>query len=206
MGTDKKIHIINIAMELFAEKGFEGTSIRELALKANVNIAMVNYYFGTKEKLFEEMVETKIAGMREKIAVLTDDNSLTEIEKIDAIIESYAEQFLSNPDFHRVIQQEMLFSKREGMHEKAISSFIQNTKNFSSIIEKGIRKKVFKKVDPPLVFATIIGTLNQVLKSKKICSTFLGTNANEDPYKDENLKKRLINHVKQVIHSHLLYN
>ena len=48
--TDKKEHIINHAVELFAEKGFEGTSIRDLAARAEVNVAMVNYYFGSKEK------------------------------------------------------------------------------------------------------------------------------------------------------------
>jgi AcrR family transcriptional regulator len=50
MSADKKEHIMHVAMELFAEKGFEGTSIRDLAQKADVNIAMVNYYFGSKEK------------------------------------------------------------------------------------------------------------------------------------------------------------
>jgi AcrR family transcriptional regulator len=45
---DKKTHIIETAIELFAEKGFEGTSIRDLATKADVNVAMINYYFGSK--------------------------------------------------------------------------------------------------------------------------------------------------------------
>ncbi|MFW1406241.1 TetR/AcrR family transcriptional regulator, partial [Vibrio parahaemolyticus] len=56
---DKRDHLINEAIELFAEKGFEGTSIRDLATRAGVNIAMVNYYFGSKEKLFEAIVAKK---------------------------------------------------------------------------------------------------------------------------------------------------
>ena len=82
----KKEHIIKNAIELFAEKGFEGTSIRELAAKANVNVAMVNYYFGSKEKLFETMVELKASYMKGIIEELVKDKTKTEIEKIDTII------------------------------------------------------------------------------------------------------------------------
>ena len=56
---DKRAHIIETAMDLFAGKGYEGTSIRDIAEKASVNLAMVNYYFGSKEKLFENIVEYK---------------------------------------------------------------------------------------------------------------------------------------------------
>lgn len=64
MSVDKREHIINTAIKLFASKGFEGTSIRDLAAAADVNVAMVNYYFGSKEKLFESMVEHNVAYTR----------------------------------------------------------------------------------------------------------------------------------------------
>ncbi|MBA4197677.1 MAG: hypothetical protein C0459_09005 [Chitinophaga sp.] len=206
MVTEKKMHIIEKAIELFAEKGFEGTSIRDLATRAEVNVAMVNYYFGTKEGLFQQIVEESTAVTRNRIDEITHDKTLSEIEKVDLIIELYVDRFLAQPDFHKVLQQEMLVTKRGFMHEKVINTFIQNTNNFNSIIEKGIRKKVFKKVDAPLVFATIIGTVNQILKSKKVCNVFTGHAADYDAYKDEQFKKRLITHIKQVIHSHLLNN
>jgi AcrR family transcriptional regulator len=110
--TDKKEHIINIAVELFSTKGFEGTSIRELAAKAGVNIAMVNYYFGSKEKLFEALIENKVAYMKGKLEELVANKSLSEIEKIDVIIESYVERLLSQPAYHRVIHQELFVNQR----------------------------------------------------------------------------------------------
>ena len=51
MITDKKEQILEVAEELFAEYGFEGTSVRELAKKAKVNVAMISNYFGSKEQL-----------------------------------------------------------------------------------------------------------------------------------------------------------
>ncbi len=48
--------IIEVARVLFATNGFEGTSIREIARAADVNVASVNYHFSSKEKLFHEIL------------------------------------------------------------------------------------------------------------------------------------------------------
>ncbi|MBS1592190.1 MAG: helix-turn-helix transcriptional regulator, partial [Bacteroidetes bacterium] len=97
MVTDKRTHIMERAIELFAEKGFEGASVRDLATQADVNIAMVNYYFGTKEGLFQQIVETRMATTRDKIEEIAANKTLSEIEKVDLIIELYVEGFLSQP-------------------------------------------------------------------------------------------------------------
>ena len=49
--NDKQIQILQVAEKLFAEKGFDGTSIRAISKLAKINIAMVSYYFGSKEKM-----------------------------------------------------------------------------------------------------------------------------------------------------------
>ena len=51
--NDKQIAIINTAEKLFALNGFDGTSVRDIAHEAGVNLAMISYYFGSKEKLME---------------------------------------------------------------------------------------------------------------------------------------------------------
>jgi AcrR family transcriptional regulator len=204
MSIDKREHIMEVAVELFAVNGFEGTSIRQLAQRADVNIAMINYYFGSKEKLFETLLEQKATYMRNRIEAVEADISLTEIEKLDKIIEDYVSRFFSHPEFHRVLQQELLVSHRETLHRNVISLFVKNTQNVVTIIEKGIRKKQFKKVDPPLIFASIIGTINQVLLSRTMCNMLLNKEFENNPYQDPQFKKRLILHLKQMIHAQLL--
>jgi AcrR family transcriptional regulator len=54
--NDTKIKIMEAARVLFASQGFEGTSIREIAKAAEVNLASVNYHFNNKEKLFTEIL------------------------------------------------------------------------------------------------------------------------------------------------------
>ncbi|UCF00455.1 MAG: helix-turn-helix transcriptional regulator, partial [Planctomycetota bacterium] len=47
--------LLDAAEQLFAQTGFNGTSIRHITTKANSNIAAVNYHFGGKEKLYIEV-------------------------------------------------------------------------------------------------------------------------------------------------------
>ncbi len=204
MHIDKKQQIIESAMELFADKGFEGTSIRELAAAAGVNIAMVNYYFGSKEKLFEAMVEQKASFFREKLTEVLNNESKNELEKMDKIIEDYTSRIMTQHKYHRVIHQELMLQQREALHENIIAVFAKNKEVMKTIIEQGIKKKLFRKVDPELTIVTLLGTLHQVLLSRPMCKFLVANGADFDPYTDEAFKKRLITHMKQVMHAHLL--
>jgi AcrR family transcriptional regulator len=56
-----KQRILDAAETLFAEKGFHATSLRDITADANVNLAAVNYYFGSKEALLDAVLERRIA-------------------------------------------------------------------------------------------------------------------------------------------------
>ena len=62
--NDKKIQILEVAEKLFSEKGFEGTSIRDISKHAKINIAMVSYYFGSKERLLEALILYKTSDLK----------------------------------------------------------------------------------------------------------------------------------------------
>ncbi|MBV9988308.1 MAG: TetR/AcrR family transcriptional regulator [Chitinophagaceae bacterium] len=204
MSTAKKDHIITTAIELFAEKGFEGSSIRDLATRADVNVAMVNYYFGSKDKLFEAIVEHKAAFMRGKLDEIAANPKLDELEKMNLVIENYVEKVLSQPSFHKILYQELLRAERQTMHDNIIRIFVKNTQTVREIIEQGIKKKIFRKVDPQLTVASMMGTINQVMLSKAMCAMLLEGNKSFSPYTDPAFKTRLIKHIKQVMHAHLL--
>ena len=52
-----KEHIMKIATDIFAHKGYTATSTREITSKAGVNLSMIAYYFGSKEGLFKAIIE-----------------------------------------------------------------------------------------------------------------------------------------------------
>ena len=206
MSINKKQHIISHAIELFADKGFEATSIRDLAKVAEVNVAMVNYYFGSKEKLMEAIVEEKAAYMKDRIEELEANKTISEIDKINVLIEDYVNRITSNPNFHKLLYKELMGINRENLNQTLTEKLSKNTKNFAKIIENGIKKKVFKKVDPVLTVASIIGSVTQIMMSKNMCNQLMEKPQDFEPYTDDAFKKRLTKHIQQMIQSHLLIN
>ena len=202
--TDKKAHILDVAMQLFAEKGFEGSSIRDLAARAGVNVAMVNYYFGSKEKLFESLVAQKASYTRGVLDEIVKNTVLSDIEKIDAVIDTYVDRLFTNRVFHRVIHQELMLSQRESLQQSIADIIFPNSLLIKEILEEGTRKGNFKKVDPPLVIATLVGTINQVLLSRKMCNKLLNKEASYIPYDDDQFVQRVRRHIKQLMRDHLL--
>lgn len=62
---ESKERILNIALELFANNGFDKTSTREIAQKANVNISAIKYYFGDKESLYKTVYRSFVGPSKE---------------------------------------------------------------------------------------------------------------------------------------------
>jgi len=201
---DKKTQIIEKAVELFGSKGYDSTSVRELCDKAGINVAMINYYFGSKEKLFEEMIKYKATYMKSKLEELLSNKEMSSMQKVEKVIEEFVNKIFSNPDFHRIMHRELMLNIRPDLHQAITKVFATNTLTFRSIIEEGIKKKEFKKVDPELTMASIIGTINQVMLSRPLCAILMNKPEDFDPYIDDSFKKRVIRHLNKMMESHLL--
>jgi len=201
---DKKEQIINAAIDLFAQKGFEGTSIRDLAAKADVNVAMVNYYFGSKEKLFEALVEMKAGSSRGVLEGVLHDTKASSWEKMERVIDSYITRLFSNRKFHRVIHQELIMSTRETLQEIITEILYPNLLIVKQIMEEGIKKKEFKKVDVELTISSLVGTINQVLLTKSLCLKMLNKDAGYVPYEDPAFIKRMSLHLRQLMRNQLV--
>ncbi len=81
MASDTKTIILYAAEALFAEQGFAATSLRNITSKAGVNLASVNYHFGSKDLLIEAIFERRIIPMNER-----------RIERLEALERSYKEK------------------------------------------------------------------------------------------------------------------
>ncbi|MEO6328045.1 MAG: TetR family transcriptional regulator [Ginsengibacter sp.] len=201
---DKKTHILSTALKLFCQKGFEGTSVRDIAMEADVNLAMISYYFGSKEKLFQNALEYKASYLKGIFEELVSNAQMSAIDKIDVIIDSYVERIFSNPLFHHLLHRELSLEHRTQMHERIIDVLLKNVFMIKKIIEGAIEAKIFKKVDPELTVATLIGTINQLAMSETLCRKLLHKNKDFNPYQNKNFRIRVKDHLKQLMRSHLL--
>src|SRR6476659_5634253 len=106
--TDKQIQIITSAEKLFANKGFDGTSVRDIAEEAGINVAMISYYFGSKEKLMEAIFEVKIGRVQVRVEELLKDNSLSPLQKVNILIDEHIERVLQSRQFYRIMTCEQV--------------------------------------------------------------------------------------------------
>lgn len=201
---DTKEHIMDVAMKLFAEKGFETTTVRDIASKGKVNLALINYHFVSKEGLLKNIFQQRALNLQFYIWEISINETLTEIEKIDKIIEAYVDKVFSNHEFHKVMLRELFSDNREDIHADTIEIFLENTKIVIAIIEKGIKKKIFKKVDPELCFASIIGTINHLMHSKILRKNIFGGKDKKDPITLPSFKKRVIKHIHNMLTHYLI--
>ena len=72
MAANTKERILNVAERLFADRGFPATSLRDLTSEANVNIASVNYHFGSKDALLAAVLERRLGPINARRLELLD--------------------------------------------------------------------------------------------------------------------------------------
>ena len=201
---NKKEVIIESAIRLFGTKGFEGTSVRDIAADAHVNVAMINYYFGSKEKLFENVVEYRASFLKGIFAELINNKSLTPIEKIDIIIDHTIERKFSNSQFHHLLHRELSLEHRPQLRDAISDILLKNINPVKTIIKNGIKDGAFQPVDIELTLTTLLGTIHYLLTSDTMCRKILGKKEDFSPFQNKQLKKRMSEHVKQLMRSHLL--
>ena len=104
-----KEHILKVATKLFAHKGYEGTSVREICKTAGVNIALISYYWGGKEELFDAVVkelmehQTKYAQSFLDFAMAPEDLSKEEQVNMMFVAVDRAIEFFYNDDSYELL-------------------------------------------------------------------------------------------------------
>jgi AcrR family transcriptional regulator len=201
--TDKQIHILQVAESLFAAKGFDATSIRNISKEAKINIAMVSYYFGSKEKMLESLIVHRATDLKLQLDTLRLED-LGPLEKINKLIELYITKIHSNSEIYKIVHFEFSSKKREIDMEAFVEIKKGNLKTLELIITQGQERGMFRKdIIIPLITPTILGTYFHFQTNKPFFENLLqlNTTASYENY----IKTTLINHIQQTIKALLIY-
>ena len=109
--TNSEERILQAAEELFITKGYDGTKTTQIAEKAGVTHAMLHYYFRTKDKLFERIVNEKIQFIFSSITLPLSRNASSFTERIKGIVETHFDILVQNPTLPRFIMNEVIANK-----------------------------------------------------------------------------------------------
>jgi len=201
----KEENILFAAEKLFAEQGFDGTSTREISKAANVNISMISYYFGSKEKLYEKLVEYRMNEGQFFSKDLLERTDINEWQKIERIVDQFSGRVRHHKCFYRIMQREQLHTKNPQIIE-----FLKQTKMgflsmYSQVLESGLKKGIFTKKPPIyLLHSTISGTLFYASNAKEMYKEFLN-DTEEDEVFEERYYTELNKHIKYLLKDLLGY-
>jgi len=164
---DKQRHILEVAERLFATKGFDGTSVRDIAHEASVNIAMISYYFGSKEKLLEALFTMRSAFVAQQLTEMLENKDLEPLEKIYKLIDYYIQRITKEHHFHQIMVREQIGQKNSAIRALILGLKKQNQSLIKQLIQEGQKKGIFKKnIDVSMMMLTLIGTANQLISTQ----------------------------------------
>ena len=200
--TEKQIQILDVAEELIAKKGFEGTSVRDISAKANINVAMISYYFGSKEKMMVNLYQYRVQKTRETFAEFTQTIKDARPEmQLKEIINFLVKQLLTYNYFHGFVTQELRHDERV---KNTLLEFYQTCVTvLDEVIQKGIVSGVFKRAAKSEdIVSTLIGTVVFTIRNKNFYEMYL--KGNEQDYL-LNSEKKLKNHLNLCVFTLLGY-
>jgi AcrR family transcriptional regulator len=204
--NEKQTQIIDAAEKLFATHGFDGTSVRDIAQEVGINIAMISYYFGSKEKLMEAVFEKRTVEARLRVENLVQNKELSPLQKIYILIDDYVEKIMQQQQFHKIMLREQMIEK-DNIIARLIHTLKKRNLDFiRSVVQDGQKGGVFKKnIDIPMMMTTMIGTAHQLVITQNFYREVNGLEALSEQDFLKHLKKKLSHHLKTLFKAILTY-
>ena len=174
LSTEEKIK--QAARNVFHQKGFAGTKTRDIAEEAGINLALLNYYFRSKQKLFEIIMLETMKGFMQTIADSFNDPSTSLQEKVQVVVNKYIDLLLEEPEIPLFILSEIRQSGSDLVHKMGMKDIIMNSLMIRQYKDHMVQTKremthplqffmsllgmtVFPFIAQPMI--TVIGDLNK---------------------------------------------
>ncbi len=204
--SDKQIQIIATAERLFSTKGFDGTSVRDIADEAGVNIAMISYYFGSKEKLMEALFEQRSSDIKLQVETLLQSDELSPFQKMERLVDSYIERAMKKQQFFKIMICEQVINKNPVVVHLIQDLKKRNIQSIIEIIKDGQKKGDFRKnIDVLLLMNTLFGSVTQMMISIDYYREFNDLQSLPEDQFFELIKQKLSNHIKVLFKALLSY-
>lgn len=195
-----KRKIFETSMRLFAEKGYDATSIEEITATVGVAKGTLYYHFSSKEEIFKFLVEEGVKLLKNSIAIKTDKLT-NSIDKIRAIVLIELKVLVKYESFMTIILSEIWGTgARSKMCRHYVFEYIQM---IQEIVEDGMKNGEIIKADPNVIASGIFGFVCSSLiyklrreenievaeLFKEIDRSFIAKLKNKEKIKNENIKR-----------------
>lgn len=179
--------LLDAAKKLFAQKGYERTTVREIAKRADVNLSLVSYHFEGKEGLYKSVIAQFGKQRLEACSRMLDDPKTKDefIFRLKMMLQEMFEVHLSEPELTSIVHQEIddNLPIAKNVFE---GTFLQCYKALVEYFEKAKNKKFIKKSVNAEVFAQILqGSAISIARKDGIRKRYFNHSLENKEFRDQ---------------------
>lgn len=197
-----KTALISAAKKLFAEKGLDGVSVREIAAEAGVNPSLVSYHFNGKENLYQYCLQQFGEGRLNAVkGILQPARSGAEFcLRIEIYIDTMFEGFLQEPDvtrmLHRECENEM--SRFDETFRQTFFKIYESLFHFyREAHEAGILRS---EVDPQIASGLLHGSMVHLVRMNNLIKRHIGVDLADPVYRRRLRDQMIVCSVRGLLH------
>jgi AcrR family transcriptional regulator len=139
LSTEEKIKVA--ARRIFTQKGYAATRTRDIAKESGINLALLNYYFRSKENLFDMVILENFGQFITGVKVLLNEKTTTLEQKIEGIADLYITKLLANPDLPLFILNEMRSNPKTLKSRGFTKDMLRDSYFMKQLMEEFARQK-----------------------------------------------------------------
>jgi AcrR family transcriptional regulator len=148
--TEEKIR--NAARILFTRHGYDAVKTRDIAKESGINLALLNYYFKSKENLFEKIMQENMKGFMHGIEGILNEETTTLEQKVRLLVERYLDMLMHNPDMPMfVLSHARKKGSKMNFREKFVKSY------FMRQIQQATKSGKIEPINPLNLILNIVG-------------------------------------------------
>ncbi len=167
--------ILDTATRLFAENGFAGTSIQDLADAVGIHKASLFHYFSSKDVLYEAVLDRLVGSLREPLARIYESGG-SYAERLDAVTETLVIVFGSHPYAARLLLREVM-DRGPIMRGKRLEAILDVLEAGAAWVRAGQKTGAFAEDDPKQIILTALGVHLIPFALAELVERYMGRNA-----------------------------
>ncbi len=157
--------ILSAAKRVFSRKGYEATTVEDIALEAGFGKASLYFYFKTKKEVFLSLIKDGLEGQRKLLKEIMN-SQLSNVERLEAVLSKMFEYVRENREFMRIVHsesQKLYATTLREVRSSIIKEHKRTMEGIASIVRDGIKSGEFREVEPTLAAASFMGIIRSVI-------------------------------------------
>jgi AcrR family transcriptional regulator len=109
-GEETRTALLRAGRRLFASRGFDGASVREITREAEANLGAVTYHFGSKRALYQEVLAEGLSPLVDRVGAAAEGEGAP-LDRLEAVVDVFFDHLAANPDLPHLLLQEVAAGK-----------------------------------------------------------------------------------------------